>query len=115
QDRLDRVNDIRDLAEVEAGRMQLQAAAFPLAEVVENSLSMVRERAARQGVAVLTHVDPSVGLLDADERKIKQILFNLLSNAVKFTPDGGQVTLAARTVGDTVEIAVSDTGVGIGV
>ena len=94
--------------------MELQVSVFPLAEVVENSLSMVRERATRQGVALLTHVDPSVGLLDADERKIKQILFNLLSNAVKFTPDGGRVTLAARTAGDTVEIAVADTGVGIG-
>jgi len=111
---LNLINDILDLSKVEAGRMELQVSVFPLAEVVENSLSMVRERATRQGVALLTHVDPSVGLLDADERKIKQILFNLLSNAVKFTPDGGQVTLAARTVGDTVEIAVADTGVGIG-
>ena len=111
---LNLINDILDLSKVEAGRMELQASAFPLAEVVENSLSMVRERATRQGVALLTHVDPSVGLLDADERKIKQILFNLLSNAVKFTPDGGQVTLAARTVDDSVEIAVADTGVGIG-
>jgi len=111
---LNLINDILDLSKVEAGRMELQVSVFPLAEVVENSLSMVRERATRQGVALLTHVDPSVGLLDADERKIKQILFNLLSNAVKFTPAGGQVTLAARTVGDTVEIAVADTGVGIG-
>ena len=111
---LNLINDILDLSKVEAGRMELQASAFPLAEVVENSLSMVRERATRQGVALLTHVDPSVGLLDADERKIKQILFNLLSNAVKFTPDGGRVTLAARTVDDSVEIAVADTGVGIG-
>ena len=111
---LNLINDILDLSKVEAGRMELQVSVFPLAEVVENSLSMVRERATRQGVALLTHVDPSVGLLDADERKIKQIVFNLLSNAVKFTPDGGQVTLAARTVGDTVEIAVADTGVGIG-
>ena len=111
---LNLINDILDLSKVEAGRMELQVSVFPLAEVVENSLSMVRERATRQGVALLTHVDPSVGLLDADERKIKQIVFNLLSNAVKFTPDGGQVTLAARTAGDTVEIAVADTGVGIG-
>jgi signal transduction histidine kinase len=58
-------------------------------------------------------MDPSVGLLEADERKVKQILFNLLTNAVKFTPAGGQVTLAASVVDDQIEISVRDTGVGI--
>jgi signal transduction histidine kinase len=58
-------------------------------------------------------VDPSVGRLEADERKVKQILFNLLTNAVKFTPAGGQVTLAASVVDDQIEISVRDTGVGI--
>jgi signal transduction histidine kinase len=59
-------------------------------------------------------VGPSVGSLEADERKVKQILFNLLTNAVKFTPAGGQVTLAASVVDDQIEISVRDTGVGIG-
>jgi signal transduction histidine kinase len=107
------INDILDLAKVEAGRMELQPTIFPLAGVLEAAMSMVRERATKQGVRLTTAIDPSVGLLEADERKVKQILFNLLSNAVKFTPGGGQVRLAARAVDEEVEISVRDTGVGI--
>jgi signal transduction histidine kinase len=110
---LNLINDILDLAKVEAGRMELQRTTFALPAVLESAMSLVRERAIRQGVGLTAAIDPSVGLLDADERKVKQILFNLLSNAVKFTPSGGQVTLAAIVVEDEVEISVRDTGVGI--
>jgi signal transduction histidine kinase len=58
-------------------------------------------------------VAPEVGEIEADERKVKQVIFNLLSNAVKFTPDGGQVTLGARLVDGVVGVAVRDSGVGI--
>ena len=107
------INDILDLAKVEAGRMELQLTTFPLVVTLENSVAMLRERATRQGTALETEIDSTVELIEADERKVKQILFNLLSNAVKFTPEGGRVTLAARVVGDDVAISVRDTGVGI--
>jgi len=110
---LNLINDILDLAKVEAGRMELQRTTFSLPGVLENAMSLVRERAIRQGVGLTAAIAPPVGLLEADERKVKQILFNLLSNAVKFTPSGGQVTLAASLVEDEVEISVRDTGVGI--
>jgi len=110
---LDLINDILDLAKVEAGRMELQRATFALPPLLDNAMTLVRERAIRQGIGLSAAIDPSVGLLEADERKVKQILFNLLSNAVKFTPGGGQVTLAATAVEDEVEISVRDTGVGI--
>jgi signal transduction histidine kinase len=110
---LNLINDILDLAKVEAGRMDLQPTTFDLPALLENAMSMVRERAIRQGISLSVATEPSVGLLEADERKVKQILFNLLSNAVKFTPPGGQVTLAARLAGEHMEISVSDTGVGI--
>jgi signal transduction histidine kinase len=110
---LNLINDILDLAKVEAGRMELQPTTFDLPEVFETAASMVRERAIRHGVGLTAAIDPSVGPLEADERKVKQILFNLLSNAVKFTPSGGQVTLTATAVEDEVEISVRDTGVGI--
>lgn len=110
---LNLINDILDLAKVEAGRMELQPSTFALPDLLENAMSMVRERATRQGISVTIATDPSVGLVEADERKVKQILFNLLSNAVKFTPGGGQVTLAASAADGHVEISVRDTGVGI--
>jgi signal transduction histidine kinase len=58
-------------------------------------------------------VDPRLGELQADERKLKQIVLNLLSNAVKFTPDGGRVDVSARQMEEKIQIAVRDTGIGI--
>jgi len=110
---LNLINDILDLAKVEAGRMELQPSTFDLSELLENAASMVRERATRQGTSLTVAVDASVGDMEGDERKVKQILFNLLSNAVKFTPSGGKVTLAARAADEQVVISVHDTGIGI--
>jgi signal transduction histidine kinase len=110
---LNLINDILDLAKVEAGRMELQLGVFPLRDSLESAVALVRERAVRQGVGLTANVDESVRLIEADERKVKQILFNLLSNAIKFTPRGGHVTLAAQVAGDQAEISVGDTGIGI--
>ena len=112
---LNLINDILDLAKVEAGRMELQPTTFALPGLIDNAMSMVRERATRQRLRLTTETDPSVGLIEGDERKVKQILFNLLSNAVKFTPSGGSVMLAATADDGQVEISVRDTGVGISV
>jgi signal transduction histidine kinase len=107
------INDILDLAKIEAGRMELEATEFDLPQAIENALILVRERAARRGVAVGRAVDPRLGRFRGDERKIKQVLLNLLSNAVKFTPEGGRVEVRAEPVNGAVEVSVSDTGVGI--
>jgi signal transduction histidine kinase len=112
---LNLINDILDLAKVEAGRMELQPSTFELPELLENAASMVRERATRQGIGLTVATDRSVGAMEGDERKVKQILFNLLSNAVKFTPGGGKVTLAASAADGQIAISVHDTGVGISV
>jgi signal transduction histidine kinase len=107
------INDILDLSKIEAGRMELELAAFPLPTTLENARTLVRERAARHGITLELMVDPDVGDIVADERKLKQVLLNLLSNAVKFTPAGGRIDLGAALRDDVVEISVSDTGVGI--
>jgi signal transduction histidine kinase/DNA-binding response OmpR family regulator len=107
------INDILDLSKVEAGRMELEVGSFSLSDALENGLTMIRERASQHGVALSLDVDPAVGVVKADERKVKQVIFNLLSNAVKFTGDGGQVDVTARVVDARVQIAVRDTGIGI--
>jgi signal transduction histidine kinase len=107
------INDILDLAKVEAGRMELNLGRFDLPTAIENALTLIRERAMRHSIALAAEVDPQLGELNADERKFKQILLNLLSNAVKFTPEGGSITVGARLLGDMAEIAVTDTGIGI--
>ena len=107
------INDILDLSKVEAGRMELTLSEMPLADVLESGLTMHTARAARQGVELHLTVAPDVGVVRADERKVRQIVFNLLSNAVKFTPGGGRVEVTAVRDGGAVEVAVSDTGIGI--
>jgi signal transduction histidine kinase len=107
------INDILDLSKIEAGRMELELGVFSLPEVLENSLTMVRERASSHAITLGLNVGPGLGPVEADERKVKQVLFNLLSNAVKFTPDGGRVEVTAHPAGEAVAIAVRDTGIGI--
>jgi len=107
------INDILDLSKVEAGRMELELGTFSLREALENGLTMLRERASRHGIGLGLEVDPAVDLIEADERKVKQVIFNLLSNAVKFTRDGGRVEVTARRVDGEVQMAVQDTGIGI--
>jgi signal transduction histidine kinase len=107
------INDILDLSKIEAGRMELEPARFDFPSAVENAITLVRERASHHGVDLRASVADDVGEVLADERKIKQVLVNLLSNAVKFTPAGGRVELCAAYRNGALEVAVSDTGVGI--
>jgi GAF domain-containing protein/DNA-binding response OmpR family regulator len=110
------INDILDLSKVEAGRMELELEPFSLAGALEDGLTMVREEAGRRGVALGLEVDPGLGPVEADARKVKQVVFNLLANAVKFTPAGGRVDVAAGPAGPAggeVRVAVRDTGVGV--
>jgi signal transduction histidine kinase len=107
------INDILDLSKIEAGRMELELTEFHLPTAIENALTLVRERAGRRGTALETHVDERLGQVQADERKIRQVVLNLLSNAIKFTPEGGRIDVRAVPRDGIVEVSVSDTGVGI--
>jgi signal transduction histidine kinase len=107
------INDILDLSKIEAGRMELVPAPFHLPTALENAVTLVKERAARHGIALDLHLDPRLDELVGDERKVKQVLLNLLSNAVKFTPEGGRISLKASRTDGAVEIAVTDTGIGM--
>jgi GAF domain-containing protein len=107
------INEILDLSKVEAGRMELEVATFDLPLAIDNARTFVRERAIKHGINLDVTVDDRLGDFTGDERKIKQILLNLLSNAVKFTPEGGRIGINARQADGSVEISVSDTGIGI--
>ena len=131
------INDILDLSKIEAGKMELTCSRFNLGELLERSLTIIKEKAAKHRIALSKSFDGLPQWVEADERKVKQIVYNLLSNAVKFTPDGGALSLAAQSgekrslfFAATAEgeeppfpaaddgkryvmISVSDTGVGI--
>ena len=107
------INDILDLSKVEAGRMDLDLADFHLPSAVDDALLLMRERADRRGITLERQVDERLGEIRADQRKVKQVLLNLLSNAVKFTPEGGRIDVRAALANGSVEISVTDTGIGI--
>ena len=107
------INDILDLSKIEAGRMELDPSQFSLPDMLSSTLVLLRERATNHDIALSLDVEPQIGTITADERKMKQVMLNLLSNAVKFTPDGGSVAVRAAANDDVIEISVTDTGIGI--
>jgi len=109
------INDVLDLAKVEAGRMTLSPTDVSLGAVIEDSLELIRERAARKGLQVTVTLPSEVRDLSlrADERKLKQILFNLLSNAVKYTPGGGAIGIDGELGSEEIELRVKDSGIGL--
>jgi len=110
------INDILDLSKVESGKMELDVERVSLRELLDASLVMQREKALRHGINLELKIEPDHPVvIEADERKLKQILFNLLSNAVKFTPDGGQVQVLLKEINGAqdIEISMRDTGIGI--
>ena len=110
---LELLNEILDLSKVEAGRMELAYSTVELAPLLENTASMLRERAGLHGIDLRVDVDPGASTVYADELRLKQVVLNLMTNAVKFTGDGGSV--AVRAVRGTAEIRISVTDTGIGV
>jgi PAS domain S-box-containing protein len=123
------INDILDLAKVEAGRVELVRNTFALAKAFSEVQSIVKALANKKNISLDFDLAGDLPPLFADEAKIKQVMYNLLSNAIKFTPDGGRVTVTAalqnETKGDSrpapdialagasVRVAVTDTGIGI--
>ncbi|MBI4968836.1 MAG: PAS domain S-box protein [Rhodospirillales bacterium] len=111
---LELINDILDIAAIEAGRINLSEEPVHLEAIVHSSLRLVRPRAQKNNIALEVALAPEIPTVIADTRRLKQILLNLLSNAVKFTPEGGRVTLAARLDAEgALLLTVTDTGIGM--
>ena len=121
------INDILDLSKVEAGKLELQPGPVNLRVLLENSLTMIKEKSLKHGIKISNHLNGVPDTITADERKLKQVMYNLLSNAVKFTPDGGSISVNAsnchfehnndrdetKTAKTGIRISVSDTGIGL--
>lgn len=107
------INDILDLATIEAGYMVLELQEVDLHTLLANAIGLMRERARNQQISLELDCSPTIGVITADGRRVKQAVFNLLSNAFNFTPPGGHVTLSATRDDDGAMIKVTDTGLGI--
>lgn len=107
------INDILDIATIEAGQLQLELAPVDLRALFGALLVLTGERARNCELGLEFTPAPDVGLVTADERRLKQAVYNLISNAIKFTPPGGRIGVSATRSGDDVAIQVVDTGIGI--
>jgi PAS domain S-box-containing protein len=108
------INDVLDLAKVEAGRMELNVAPFSLHKSIDEVCAVAKAIAHKKKVGLRTHFAPGLDTVSLDQQKLKQVIYNLVSNAVKFTDEGGHVTI--QTIGpdaNRFRVAVSDTGIGI--
>jgi signal transduction histidine kinase len=109
---LDLTSDILDLAKIESGHVVLRLENVMIVEVAHGVIRALDPLAAKKAIRIKAEL-AAAGLVPADAGKLRQMLLNLVSNAIKFTPEGGLVTIGAERFADTVEISVSDTGVGI--
>jgi len=107
------INDILDLATIDAGAMTLDLGEVDIRATMEAAAEGVRDRLAEHGLALDIRADAGIGSFVADERRVRQILFNLLSNAVGFSPPGETITLSAERRQNAVLLSVADRGPGI--
>ena len=111
---LEIINDLLDLAKIEAGKLQLHRSEFSITELCREMIDFVRPLCDKRNQQIEDRIADDLPAFHSDSGRIKQILYNLLSNAIKFTPTGGSVALsAAREADDLVRLEVSDTGPGI--
>ena len=110
---LNLINDLLDLSKIEAGKMKLEPSRFLLIDCLNSSLALFKEKMAKHNIKSDVEVSDDIEMINADERKLKQILVNLLSNAMKFTPDGGRIGVRVRKAGDDFLFTVWDSGIGI--
>lgn len=110
---LDLINDILDLAKLEAGKTEVRAQDFCIGSLVQELGEMIRPLAEKKNIKVQTNVVDDLPMLFQDQGKVRQILTNLLSNAIKFTPEGGRINLNVYQDDSDIVLKVRDTGVGI--
>ncbi|HLD35591.1 MAG TPA: ATP-binding protein [Planctomycetota bacterium] len=107
------INDVLDMAKVEAGKMELSISSLSLKNILEDALILIKGMALKKKITLALKIDENIGQIEADERKLKEVLYNLFSNAIKFTLPEGKVGITAQIIGSEIEIAVTDTGIGI--
>jgi len=107
------IENILDLALIEAGRMDLDLDTVNLEDLITDGIEMVVSKAEDTEVTVRADVVGKLGMIRGDARRIKQVLFNLVSNSLRFTESGGEVVVAAQRVGDMITLSVRDNGIGL--
>ncbi|HPF21960.1 MAG TPA: PAS domain-containing sensor histidine kinase [Hyphomonas sp.] len=110
---LDMINDILDMAKIEAGKMTINPQPIDPVDPVDAAVRMIRRKASDKDIEIVLDVQPGLPEIDADHRAIRQMVLNLVSNAIKFTNGGGKITVAVQQHGPDIRVSVTDTGIGI--
>lgn len=107
------INEILDMAKVEAGKMTLSISELPIQEILYEITGLIKDAANKKNLKMIIDISKDLKNIQADSLKIKQVLYNLLSNAIKFTPDGGEIGIKATQTNTETHIVIWDTGIGI--
>jgi len=107
------INQILDMAKVEAGKMQLSLSRINTKNLLNELSMLVADMVSKKKLEMIVKIEDDIPNIEADELKVREIIYNLLSNAVKFTPDGGRITLHAGYNQTDIEVFVEDSGIGI--
>jgi len=110
---LELINDLLDLAKIEAGRMDVRPASISIGDLFEGLISVLKPLSETKNLTIIPTISTDVPIIETDPSKLQQVLYNFLSNAIKFSPPGGRIDLAAERVDEGVRIAVTDRGPGI--
>ena len=119
---LNLIDEILDLSRIEAGMVELEYSDVDIKSLVDESLMFIKEKAMKHSINISVDIEEGINVIEADKRRLKQVLVNLLSNAVKFIPDSGTITVKTRLIQhsfkadnnlDYIEFSVEDTGCGI--
>lgn len=110
---LDMINDILDMAKIEAGKMGIEVRRIDPVDPVDAAVRMMRRRAEDAGIRMIFDAEDNIPEIDGDHRAIRQMMLNLISNAIKFTDEGGRIAITIRRRENMLRIAVTDTGTGI--
>lgn len=107
------IDDILDISKVESGKMELLIENFSVNELMEEILTLIKNKAIKHNIDIISDIDPQLGYIEGDKLRIKQVILNLISNAVKFSKEGGKITVTAKKIDGMAKFSVSDTGIGI--
>jgi two-component system CheB/CheR fusion protein len=107
------INQILDMAKVEAGKMKLALSSLSMKRLITDISMLVADIAGKKKIHILLEIAEDLPNIEADELKVKEIIYNLLSNAIKFTTEGGKIGIRAKKVDSQIEVVVWDTGIGI--
>lgn len=107
------INDLLDLSKIESGKMKMSFVLLDTVSVIKRAVTVIENQAKAKSIALKLNLPPGLPKIKADETRFSQVMINLLDNAIKYSSEGGSATISAKVINNTLQIDISDTGIGI--